>query len=429
MVARPHPRSYMAALGWLVTFSMVAVPLAVRPDLLDRFHVIKESLSRATALIGALIVVVAVALAGSERLREILRERAVVILVAAGVLWTAITAALSTNRMLSIDSFASVLTSALLFLVVWYAAPRIPLLVLDLLVPVVLINAALAYAQEHAIYDPFVTDDPTVTQHLKATGLIGNPNVVGSFMALASVILAGAAMRTRGVRRWLYAAGALCAVGSVMVSETRTALIALAAGLVLLGIGGSWKRALVFVVAVAVLFGAGVAARVPVVMSVLELPRLASQGTLEVATSGRVAPTLAALEMFRDRALIGVGPGAYRFQFMPYKTRVMEEHAGLVRGTSPTMFGEAHNDHLQMLAEVGLPGYLLFVAFVAAVCLAARRAGNADARQRVARIVALPLAGAFLVLCLAQFPLHLAVTRHLLVVAAGLMMGWSGRWE
>jgi O-antigen ligase len=429
----------MTALAGLVTACVAIVPLAVVPDLLDRFHVIKESVVRAEALIGALLVVFALSRVED---RQSCLSRAgqaglpvLHLVTAAGVAWTGLTALLSTHRPISYDSFVSVLTSALLFLAVWYAAPRISLVILDVLVPVVMVNAALAAVQEYAIYDPFLHDDPILPQHLKATGLIGNPNVVGSFMALAALILTVAAVRVRGVRRLLYALGALVATASVLVSLTRAALFALAAGLVLLAIGRSRKRAAAVLVAAAVLFGAGVLFRVPLVLRVLEMPRLAREGGLEVATSGRVAPALAAWEMFRDRPLTGVGPGAYRYWFTEYKTRVRQRYGAVIAGTTPTTFGDAHNDHVQLLAEAGLPGYLLFAAFLAALWLAVRRAGfsppgaREDVRQRIARTLVVPLGGAFLVLALAQFPLHLAVTRHLLVTFAGLAIGWSRSWE
>lgn len=430
----------MTALAGLVTACVAIVPLAVVPDLLDRFHVIKESVMRAEALIGALLMVFAWTWSGG--LKPALRSadsspgpnvgRASARLLAitvAGVLWIGLTALLSTHRDLSNDSFVSVLTSALLFVAVWYAAPRISLMILDVLVPAVLINAALAAVQEYAIFDPFLHDDPILAQHLKATGLIGNPNVVGSFMALAAVILVVAAVRVRGLRRWWYLLGAIVATGSVLVSLTRTALFALAAGLVLLAVGRSRKRAAAGLVAVAVLFGAGVVFRVPLVLRVLEVPKLAREGGLEVATSGRVAPTLVAWEMFRDRPLIGVGPGAYRYGYTEYKTRVRRQYGAAIAGTTPTIFGDAHNDHVQMLAEVGLPGFLLFAAFLVALWLAVRRGEGDDVRQRIARTLVVPLGGAFVVLALAQFPLHLAVTRHLLVTFAGLVVGWSRSWE
>ncbi|HEX6085406.1 MAG TPA: O-antigen ligase family protein [Thermoanaerobaculia bacterium] len=458
----------MTALAGLVTACVAIVPLAVVPDLLDRFHVIKESLMRAEALFGALLVVIALSRV-EERQSCLSRMRQAGLpvlhfIVIAGVVWTGITALLSTHRGLSADSFVSVLTSALLFIAVWYAAPRISLVAVDMLLPVVAINAALAAAQEFAIYDPFLHDDPELAQHLKATGLIGNPNVVGSFMALAAVIFAVAAASVRGFRRWLYLLGALIATASLLVSLTRTALFAMVAGLVLLAIGRSRRRAAAVVAALALVIGGGVVFRVPLMMRVLEVPKLAREGGLELATSGRVAPALVAWEMFRDRPLTGVGPGAYRYGYTEYKTRVRQKYGAVIAGTLSTTFGDAHNDHLQLLAEAGLPGYLLFAAFLVTLWVAVRRgneddverasarpasAGSAsagpgglkpgglkptphwdhDVRRQIARTLVVPLGGAFVVLALAQFPLHLAVTRHLLVTFAGLALGWSRTWE
>ena len=425
----------MTALAGLVTACVAIVPLAVAPDLLDRFHVIKESVMRAEGLLGALLVVIALTyVEDRQSCLSRMRQAGLPVLhfiVAAGVVWTGITALLSTNRGLSYESFVSVLTSALLFFAVWYAAPRISLVAVDVLLPVVAINAALAAAQEYAIFDPFLHDDPLLAQHLKATGLIGNPNVVGSFMALAAVIFAAAASRVQGMRRWLYFLGALIATASVLVSLTRTALVALAAGLLLLAVGRSRRRAAAGIVAVALVIGGAVALRVPLMMRVLDVPRLARDGGLEVATSGRVAPALVAWEMFRDRPLTGVGPGGYGYGYTEYKTRVRQKYGAAIDGTTATTFGDAHNDHLQLLAEAGLPGYLLFAAFLVALWLAVRRGGESGdgVRQQIAYTLVVPLGGAFVMLALAQFPLHLAVTRHLLVTFAGLAVGWSRRWE
>jgi len=182
-------------------------------------------------------------------------------------------------------------------------------------------------------------------------------------------------------------------------------------------------------IALAILAGAGIGFRIPLVMNVLQVPRLAAEGGLENASSGRVAPALAAWEMFRDHPWTGVGPGAYHYGYTAYKTRVWERYGNAIRGTTPTTFGDAHNDHLQLLAETGVPGYLLFLGVIAALWLAVRQGSGDDVRSRIARTLVVPVSGTFLMLALAQFPLHLAVTRHLLVTFAGLAIGWSRPWE
>ncbi|HVG24174.1 MAG TPA: O-antigen ligase family protein, partial [Thermoanaerobaculia bacterium] len=203
--------------------------------------------------------------------------------------------------------------------------------------------------------------------------------------------------------------------------------IAAVCGLVLLGIGRSAKRAVAVIVAIVVLIAVGVALQVPALMRVVEIPQLARTGGLEVASSGRVAPVLAAMEMLRDHPLTGVGPGAFKSHYMTYKLRVMEKNAHLLRGTSGMMFGEAHNDHVQLAAEFGAPGYLLFLALIVALLQTVRRSDGAGVRHDFTRALALPLAVTFVVLAIAQFPLHVAVTRHLLVTFAGLLAGWSAK--
>lgn len=428
VAAGPRPdlaTRVMVVLAWLVTAATLIVPLAVTPDLLDRFRVIKESITRSEGILGLFLIVLAAAFGGVERLREMLRERAIVAITVAGVVWAGVTSLTSTHRLLSVESFVTMLTSTIVFLIVWYAAPRISLTILDVLVPAALINTLLAALQEYGLYQPF-TVDPDTYRHLTATALIGNPNIVGSYLALVAVILAAAAARIGGARRWLYALGAFFTAAGVFVSQTRTAVIALMAGLVLLAIGRSVKRAALVGLGLAVLFGAGAALNMRVIKRLTALPRSISTRGLEAVTSGRVTPAVAALEMFRDHPATGVGPGTYGFQYMAYHVRVREKHVLAGEGVRPTSFGEAHNDHLQLLAETGLPGYLLFLTAVAVVARAGRRADDTP-RARIARGLAVPLTGTFLVLCLAQFPLHVAVTRHLVMTMAGLIVGWSRR--
>ena len=425
MVVRPNAHGRLLIwLAVLAVTSIVLVPLAVTPDAIDRFRILKESLARATGILGALGIVAAVALSGTERLRELLRRRALIAVVAAGSVWMLITTAMSTQRAYSVDSLVTFITSIFVFATVWYAAPRIGLVIVDVLVPVVIINAALAALQASRKWQPFRLD-PADPIHLATTGLIDNPNVLGSYLTLAAVILIIAAISVRGVRRWLYAFGAVCATAGVLVSQTRTALIALTAGIVLILIGSSVKRAIAAGVAVALLFGLAVAFKVPAVMRLLDLPRLAQEQGLEVASSGRVAPVLAGLQMLRDRPLTGIGPGAFRSHYMKYKFGILDEYSHLVRGTSGIMFGEVHNDHVQILAETGVIGYAIFLAAVVVLVLAVRKSSATDPRARIARRLAFPLAGTLFVLALAQFPLYVPVTRHLLVVFAALLAGWS----
>jgi O-antigen ligase len=426
----PAVAKVMAALAWLATAAVAIVPLAVLPDFMDRFRAVKESLTRAEGILGLFLLIVAVAFGGSVRFRDMLRERAVAALVIAGVAWTLLTTALSTHRAHSVESLIAFLTSVLVFITVWYAAPRISLVMLDVLVAITLVNTALVLVQELSIYQPF-TIDPLAFRHHTATGLIGNPNLVGTYMTLMAILFAAAAHRIPGLRRWWYAFGMCCGILGVFVSRARTAFIALVVGFALIAIAISMRRAMLFAGAVVVVLVGGYFLNIRVIQRVIAVPQRIAWGGLEIATSGRLTPAMAAMAMARDHPVTGVGPGAFKYQYFPYQIEARRAHGQRLRGVGSTNFGEAHNDHLQMLAESGFPGYLLFLAMVVALVRAARRAPPDaeadDARAAFVRALAIPLAGTFLVLCLAQFPLHVAITRQLLMTVAGLVVGWSRR--
>jgi O-antigen ligase len=421
MVARRHPLT-ITAMALLSGAAVVVIALVVAPDLLDRFRLIKEGAFRAEAILGLLLLTIAIAFGGSERVREILARRAVVAVAAAILLWTLITAATSTNRMLSAESLITVAASLVVFFLAWYAAPRMPLLVLDVLVPLAVFITIFAALQERGIWQPFSSSLPFYEQHLGSSATIGNPNIVGSYLAIVAIVLAAAALEVTALRRWLYALGAVAALAGVVGSLTRTAVIAAAVALVAIGFLRSWKWALVATVVIAGAFGIAAAAGVPAVKRITDIPQQVAQGRWDLAFTERVQAFLAAYEMWRAKPVTGVGPGAFKFNYMPYRIALEGRYDERLLQGGGGNFGETHNDHLQLLAETGVPGYLLFLA---ALVLLARRSGTSDdPRARVARAIGIPLAVVIFVLCIAQFPLQVAVTRHLMVTLAGLIIGW-----
>jgi O-antigen ligase len=93
--------------------------------------------------------------------------------------------------------------------------------------------------------------------------------------------------------------------------------------------------------------------------------------------------------------------------------------------SSEENFHDVHNDHLQILATTGVPGYLLFLAALwqlARVSFDAHADG--DTRTRFARRFAFPAAAAFVVLTLAQFPLELSAPTLQALFFAALTVAW-----
>jgi O-antigen ligase len=146
-------------------------------------------------------------------------------------------------------------------------------------------------------------------------------------------------------------------------------------------------------------------------------------------TSFRLPAYAVAWDMFRERPLLGVGPGSYRALYMPYKIQLDVRRPEWIR-VGHQSFGQAHNDHLQILAETGLPGYLLFLgALVFLARLSFARSGLDTPNAQFATTFAFPAAVAFFVLALAHFPMQLTSNLVPAAYLAALCISWKGSLE
>jgi O-antigen ligase len=425
LAAAPTPQA-----GWIVKAmvvvawaGLVVMPLAVTPGMEDTLVMAKEIVFAAQGLLALLLLTLAVVFDGTGRLRQMARNRPVTILVGAILAWTVVTTALSTHRRWSMESATGVLLAVLLFLLVWYAAPRIPPAILDSLVGVAAINTVIVFLQDRDIWEPFPLE--WQWHHLGNTGLIGNPNFLGSYLSIAAAVMGACAVVYRGWRRWLYVAGTLIAIAGLVVSQTRTGLIALGATIVITALWRSWRQGLIATLLVALGLWAGAAAQVPAVTRLISIPDHARQGRWDSVFSERFPPFLAAVEMFEDRPLFGLGPGTFKYHYMAYRVELPAKYPAAIASGNPVNFAETHNDHLQFLAEAGIPGYALFLAALVVLARGWRRLdGSGPLRQRLAHAIGFSSAALTFILCLAQFPLQLSVTQHLLVTAAGIAIGW-----
>lgn len=104
--------------------------------------------------------------------------------------------------------------------------------------------------------------------------------------------------------------------------------------------------------------------------------RLKETSAEESNTRARFLYWGAALEMWRERPLLGVGANGYDPAFPEARARFAANHPGspLVGINESFLPMGAHNEYLQMLAELGAVGLALFVAFAASLVRAAVRA-------------------------------------------------------
>jgi putative inorganic carbon (HCO3(-)) transporter len=268
---------------------------------------------------------------------------------------------------------------------------------------------------------------------LRQGGLFGNAHDAAMQLAIAGIAALAVTAGARAATRWLALACAMTIVLGLVATRTVGALVAFLAGafvLLLLALDRRHRRYALIVapIVVAALFAwaplrARVGGKVAAIMN----------GDLDNAISGRSLPFVAAWRMARDHPLLGVGPGGFASEYFGYKVQIQDDTPSLARvGSSVYNFGEAHNDHLQTLAQLGVPGYLLALAALALLGSASRSPATStaiatDVRPRIARLLALPLAITMAVAGLSGFPQSLAGPMTAFLYLAGVSLAWSRR--
>lgn len=404
-----------------VTFgSVAAIGLLMVPSAYDPFRHPKLLLLHAAGitLIGLMSAAV---IADAIPRRELIRREPAFLLIGAILLWTAITAAASAHVPTAAFAFLTAASAAALFVAAVWSAKRYPVvLLLAVLLPSA-INAGLAIVQELKIWNeiaPYELRDV----HTGTIGLLGNPNDVGSYLVPGLIVAAAWFLAAKRVaHRLLLAPVVLLILGGIAASRTRGAILGAVVGLAALAIA-RWRVAgAIRIGALAVIGALGVAFFAP------QLFERFSQTPVELLLSGRIIAFAAAWRMFTDSPLLGVGPGCFEYAYFDYASRVYPTVIEYSVAGRQSMFGEAHNDHLQIAAETGLIGWLLFAASLVTVGAASRFkiADDAPVRERFARLCGAALVAALAALALFQFPLYLAAPLSAFVCTAAIVVSWT----
>jgi O-antigen ligase len=391
---------------------------------IDHFRLPKELAFRAEAI--ALFALGAFWLTSKQRTWK-LELRREFVLAAAIVCWTLITVATSTNRPLSIDSLITVLAAFVIFIASCLAAQTAGFAALDVLMIGACVNAILVILQELKLWTPF-NPAPEVNTHLGSVGLLGNPNDVGTFLAPAALAAIVMTVSAKGNRQRSYAAIAALLVAGVAASATRTAIGALVIGLTVFAVFHSRRVALVVAAIVISIVLVALSPATTLGRGARQLANAAATHDYESLFSERLLPFITAFEMTRDHPLTGVGPGCFKFHYMGYRVAMRGRYPADWTKGYPMNWGEVHNDHLQVAAESGVPGYLLYLAAIALCIFPLRRTTSqvvTSQKTTFARALRLPLAALVLTLSIGQFPLELAAPRLMLLTLGALCVTWD----
>jgi O-antigen ligase len=414
-------RRFLTLLWCLVVATAVSAPLAMVPGSFDVFRTPKDVVFLTLSLL--LIAAGAAGALLSDEIGRALRPRSPAVLVAlAAAAWTGIATLTSMRPTVSLWKPLTVICFAAFFTAIVILALRRGLPALLIVFIPAAINAILSTLQSTGIWYPWAVD-PRMPQRLRTTGLIGNPNDLGTYLVVPAIAAIAAAVVWRN-HKWLYALAALMLAG-VASAQSVTPVLAAAAGLFALATTGGSRRLRVAVIVAGLTLVFLAAAHPGSRQRFQRLFAAASSGRLPEITSFRVVPAATALQMFRERPLTGVGPGTFSARYMTEKLKADAAHPQWIRPTN-VMFGQVHNDHLQVLAETGLPGYLLFIGALALLgAITFRAPPSDDPRARFARLFAFPAALTFGVLALAQFPLQLTSPMVADLHLAALCFAWK----
>lgn len=171
-----------------------------------------------------------------------------------------------------------------------------------------------------------------------------DPNDLGITLAVALVFALYLNTRTRGPAVWLVRLAALLAIAAVLLTASRTALVAALMSFVFAAL--AWRHTTVSqrlsaaALLLALIAGAVRLAPPAARARLATLPREAAQGTFH----DRTRIWKAGLQLFKRHPVLGVGLGAYPKAAYP----VLRIHYN------------AHNTYLSVLVETGLPGFVLW---------------------------------------------------------------------
>jgi O-antigen ligase len=422
-------------LAWCLLAGAVIVPVTVVTSADDLFRLPKELVLRTVAIIAAAVAANCLLLRrirlGAEERRRLAIPAGIM---AAGFLWTVIAAVFSTNRPLSLDGLVYLSTLLVIVLLSAHVFRNhvSPVTVAAAVFLPALVNSVIALLQASGVWNPWVFADRTGRSTYNA--LLGNVNDVGAFL-VPSIVLAFVLATVMRRLRWLYATiGAVLSV-ALLATLTLTSIVATAVALAALGAVLSFRTGLrarwvAIVAGVLIVLAVTPFTYEPLEKRLTRVVRSAASGEVGRAVSGRLIPFAAAWEMFRSDPLTGVGPGCFKFNYLQYRLDVDYRYPRVLAASGPvrTNFGETHNDHLQVLAESGLPGYLILLAglvYVARISLR-RKGEEPDVRARIAATLALPLVCGLAANMLAGFPLQIAAPAYTYAILGGACLAWKG---
>ena len=130
------------------------------------------------------------------------------------------------------------------------------------------------------------------------------------------------------------------------------------------------------------------------------------------------------LEMWKSSPWVGVGLGNYKLEFLPYKAKFLQTPQGANYDFYIPRAAQAHNDYVQVLAEVGILGLAAVAAFLAflVTSLLSQLRRSVDEGDQLDLILCSAGLVAVVVHALVSFPAHLPASSLAAILVCGLAL-------
>jgi len=345
-------------------------------------------------------------------------RRAALGLAAAALVLALVAALASPRRAVSLDALRPLTLFALLLpLGASLAVARARAWLAGTFLAATAVNAVVSILESRGTFHPFPLE--TFGDRQETGAYAGNVGYLAITLALAGVLALGIVLTSRRRAVRLAAGGALALfAAALLVNQNLTALTSTLAGAGVLLVVLYGRRAALPMAAAVLAAAIGVAGYAPLRHRAAEAVNAARHGNWDALVSFRGGPWAAALEMTRERPLLGYGPGTFSAEYVPHRLAAeIRYRRQFVAPLLTSSYAESHCDYLQVFSDAGVPAGLAVLGAVACLFAAAGRA--AWRRKAPETVILLAVLAAGATAALTWFPLQRPVTAVPILLAAG----------
>jgi O-antigen ligase len=352
----------LRATGWVIVALLSLTPLIVLPDAKESFRLGQGLLAGWLGLLSLVIASWTLRSVGAVTLSDLWARPAIRALLPLSIVVAA--GGLVTRHPAHFHAAVADFLIGVACLAGWSLALDDGLLrrLLVWTLPVAAIVALLGLDQMGGLFgtlDWLHVDAPTA--RLRMTSTIGNPGDLAALLVLPTLVALDRWRRASSRERVALCIAIPLFVGTIAVTATLAAGIAVVAGAIVWWWRSSpgprhLRTPLLAALAIVLLVGGGVAAIPQLRTRVIEKSIELSQGDINALLTGRLDGWRAAWAMLWQSPATGVGQGGFRAEYAD--TRVALEARGVpfFGGQLSVILATPHNEALSVGAEQGLPG-------------------------------------------------------------------------